>query len=339
MLWASYWGSRITRKDLICMRLFNFFKKGEKEEKIKKESVQFKANKESNTDEPQDAENVLYSEYRIAKVLEYIIVRDGIILSENPDDYPRWMSYECDIKNPYKMINALIQSCYLETSNQEQTLNMVSTSDLKEILKNNGIKEPKRRKDLIQTLLQNVDISSIDLPKVYVSTKKGKDFVDAHRELLDAGKLKRFSITIEQYYEKKNSLPGYMKFNDTVWAILCDKSYEYTLNKNFGYMQNAFLYMAEFLSDEKKYCESLKYYVYVLYYSMCIDIRPRLFENDLKKDNSLPPGIVDHIYKLREYFNPNMIKKCYLLYVPEDSYRAPSKQDFEREVMNIIDNE
>lgn len=273
----------------------------------------------------QKGENV-HSEYATARAIQS--AKYGIRLSENSEDYPRWLSYECGIKDPFLKYSQLINEHYLERGSFEQTISNKKVSELKEILLAQNIPAKGKKCDLIKTICDYADRSKIDIEFIYFISEKGEKYIKEHKELLSASELKKYMISIDEYYEKKSQLPSYFKMNDIVWNIFNERNLVYSSNNKFGYLRNNQLYMAQFCQTENRLTESLKFFLYTLYYDMCQNLK--YDEGDI-----LAPGIVEKIFELKEYYIEKMIDKCDLLYVPFN-YKRPQNTIFYQLVNDIF---
>lgn len=273
----------------------------------------------------QKDENV-HSDYATARAIQS--AKCGIKLSKNPEDYPRWLSYECGIKDPFLKYSQLITEHYLEKGSFEQAISNKKVSELKEILLAQKLPAKGKKCDLINNICNYADRSKIDIEIVYFISEKGKKYIEEHNELLSAGELKKYMISINEYYEKKSLLPPYFKMNDIVWNIFNERNLVYSSDNKFGYLRNNQLYMAQFCQTENRLTESLKFYLYTLYYDMCQNLK-------YDEGDTLAPGIVEKIFELKEYYVEKMIDSCNLLYVPFN-YQKPQNSIFYQLVNDIF---
>ena len=230
---------------------------------------------------------------------------NGIVLSKNPEDFPRWFEYDFGIKNPYKKLCELRDKGYLKNSNPETALKKWKLPEIKSALEKQGLSTKGKKDDLIHRLVTDGSISQIKLPEVLELTEKGQKFLSNHGVLLEAP-----VETIQQLLEKMAHL---------------------TAPNQFDQMRNVYLSIAQQYEKGGLNIQALQNYIFVTYFDLCSDCR-------LGKSicYGTAYGIVKTIKELREYFSDNMIENCYRLYVP-DGFKKPSKSDFRKEINKIFE--
>lgn len=161
------------------------------------------------------------SDYEVCRILQKISY-NGLILSKNPEDYPRWFEYELGIKDPYTKICELRDSGYMVNSAPDIALKKKLVPELKEELVKHGLPISGRKYDLILRLVENGEFTPGFVPEVVELSEKGKDFLNNNSELLfEKEEIGRYGITYDQYQSYKNKMP-----NENHYTILIKILYD-----------------------------------------------------------------------------------------------------------------
>ena len=103
------------------------------------------------------------------------------------------------------------------------------------------------------------------------------------------------------------------------------------INGSYGSARNDLLYMAKLLESEKRYVDALHFYAEVLYYDT-----NGIEDNGTLTDNlMITPGIIESIHRLKNYYDPKIIDKCYDFFLPNFHI---SRMNFERLLFDIFDD-
>ena len=154
----------------------------------------------------------------------------------------------------------------------EEILNLYSAADLRTILKNHGIKAPRKKLDMIQSVLKKISsketqeliTAKISLFRAsYVLTEKGKEAIKDDEYILYTHKYKgdEFNIYSLNKLMKGDTL-NYQKY---IWQILNEKCSEYFKAKNFSAYRNTKLNMSDFFAIQQDYSLALKFIIEVIY--------------------------------------------------------------------------
>lgn len=235
----------------------------------------------------------------------------GKELYTTPDGYPRWLSYELNIKNPISKHKEMIEKGLLEIENYELALSHLRVSDLKSILTEYSITPKGKKQNLIELVKQNIEENKISdrLVYKYVLSEKGKEYINKHKAYVEIRKLKRYQISAAEFNKMKSKYPPYLSVRDIAWGILNNRYNFNYINKKFGLARNELLYCAYFLEDEQKLTDSLKYYIWVLYYDVSGNHNGSSI--DSYDEIILASGIIEKLQKYKEYYNDNMVENCY----------------------------
>lgn len=180
---------------------------------------------------------------------------------------------------------------------------------------------------MISRITDNVNVESLNLERYYVPSEKGVAHLRKYEYVFD---LPRYSISFEEFDAYKKICADNAKPNDIIWQILNSRFNHYNMNGSFGSARNEILNMAMLLKKEGKFVDALYRYALVLYY----DINGCGSENP--KDVILAPGIIEQIRGLKEYYDEQIISRCY------DRYKLPysyiGKENFEKLLFDIFED-
>lgn len=313
------------------MGLFDLIKKictaKKQEEKV---SVTFSETIKTPQYEPSKDNKVpLDNNYAIAAFIK--ISLKGAKVGRNNDDYPRYFNYEYGVNEPIKYHRNVIEQGYLIRGGAEYALRHYKVEQLKEILNKNSLLSKGKKDDLIKRIIEEVDITSLNLEAYYIPSEKGFEHYKKYGYVFT---LKDFSISTDEYNRFKLNCKEYLKPNDIIWQLLNQRYITYSSSKDYGLARSQLLCMGRLLEDENRYTDALCSYVKVLYYDTSGCGNNGSIER--KEGLLLASGIIDLVYRLKDYYIPEIIENCYSIYLPN---QYVNKRDFERLVMNIFKNE
>lgn len=236
-----------------------------------------------------------------------------------PDDYPRYVLTELNIYDPVKKHMDFIQKGFLRKATPEEALATYKVIDLKKILDSIGIKTTvRKRSDLIDAIKSNVSLDELELTPLYCVSDSGLAFIGEHSDLIKLHG-NPYNISYEEYSTIKAESPAYLSYNDIVWRIINEREMNpFYTKRSVAYDRAVFLY------SEKRFADSLYFYISVLLY----DIHDPTFDE-------IPPGIKEKLVELKEYYTKDILDKCYNRV---DIREKVSKQQFS-EILNNIFND
>ncbi len=237
------------------------------------------------------------------------------------DSYPRWTSYELNIKNPVAKFQQLFNEGYIKTAPYFSILERIPTVRLKEILSENGVISKERKASAIHEIIkQNLTEEQLSkyIPQYYNLTDKGVDFINKNSAYFEIRELKKYEIKSFEYFKMRDEYPQELSVNEVAWEILNDRYKCFQLYKNSGFARNELLYMSQYMEDKKNYAESLKFYIKVMYYDLHGFQTSKLPQtictyNEEKGENEgfLAPGIVDKIANYKQEYLESMVTQCF----------------------------
>lgn len=251
----------------------------------------------------------------------------GKKIGKSNDDYPRYLNYRYGVCDPVNYHKKVIAAGYLCEASPEIALSKLKMNELKTILLEAGLLDKGKKDVLISRVVENIDLNSLNLDKYYIPSELGEKHLEKYSFVFS---LPRYNISCEEFDEFKKSYPENYKPRDLIWRILNSRLNESSLNHWYRPARNALFNMGEFLEDEGKLTDALYRYVLVLYYDTYS------IEDDLTDDEmELAPGIVSRVCKLKAYYTPEIIDRCYT------RYRLPDhricKEDFKKLLFDIFD--
>lgn len=240
------------------------------------------------------------------------IFQFGHVLSSDPNSYPRWLSYRLNVTNPIAKQNEMLQKGYIEKENFQSALKKLKVNELKEILKKYDIIHKGKKADLIELVINNVNPELIEnqLNFVYVLSTTGNVFVESNQRYLEIFRLhNRYQVTASEFFELEKYYDTNLSVKEITWNIINDRYMFFFQNRNYGFARCELLYCAYFLEDEQKLTDSLKYYIWVLYYDVSGNHNGSSI--DSYDEIILASGIIEKLQKYKEYYNDNMVENCY----------------------------
>ena len=266
--------------------------------------------------------------YAIAAFIR--ISERGATVGSSNDDYARYFNYEFGVYDPIKYHKRVIEDEFLVEASPDVALGKLKVEQLKSIISNAGLPTKGKKSDLISQIINNVDVTSLNLPKYYVPSEKGRAHLRQYEYVF---RLRDYGISWEEYDEYEKSCADYLKPNDIIWQILNRRFNDYNIVERYGLARNELLHMAKLLEYEARNVDALFYYSLVLYYdtSGCGN-----HVIDEPEEVTIAPAIIESIHRLKDNYNENIIDRCY------KRYRFPQhfidSCNFEKLLLDIFDD-
>lgn len=183
--------------------------------------------------------------------------------------FPKYLTYNFGIKNPSREQLELFKNGYIKQSTFEDSMNLNTVNELKDILRENNLKISGRKAELIERLNENLpdDIKSklIESTPAYTTADKGKELLKEHGYIAKAFRDRH--ITVPDAILEKETLPDWATFNDIRWSILNKQSFMHDVNRNYGRLSMSTRAMAEVLMEEQDYINSAVHYIHYFFLS------------------------------------------------------------------------
>lgn len=107
------------------------------------------------------------------------------LLSDDPNQFARSVSYSLHIYDPIKRRNELLKKGFLRLSTPEEILSTHKVAELKEILEKNGQPTTGTKAELIPRIITSIDVKRLKLQPMCQLSKKGYDFINKVNDCQD----------------------------------------------------------------------------------------------------------------------------------------------------------
>lgn len=311
------------------MGLFNIFKKQKSESKKPTVSVSFTTiTPENNTYNPCGQNGMAVNDdYAIAAFVR--ISQSGAKVGRTSDDYARYFNYRFGVCDPISYHKKVISEGYLVEAPIDTALNKLKVDQLKSILDNAGFPNKGKKGELISRIMENIDVDSLDLEKYYVPSEKGMAHLKRYEYIFAVD---NYGVSCKEYETQKEKYPASFNQNDIIWQTLNQKFNEHTIAGDYGLARNDQFSMAQLLEREGRNIDALCHYCLALYYDTSGCSNGNRIDDLV--DISIAPGLADAIRNLKDYYDPQIVSRCY------DRYKLPhhyiSRQNFEKLIYAIF---
>lgn len=225
------------------------------------------------------------------KIPEIMVLYYARTFKTNQTEFQRFWYYEYAVENPQKVLKSLLNKGFICMASAEESLKNFKLPELKEMLKELGLKQSGKKVELIQRILENADKSYID-KKV---TCRNYDLTDLGRQELSENEYvpyfhkqkSRYGVDVFWMNQQIHTYPD-RNFRDLIWGELNRQTQEAMKELSAG---NAYPYiwnrrqMCDFLLDENRNFEhALNLIAEADYYEVNVKLpntyRVIFFEND-----------------------------------------------------------
>lgn len=245
--------------------------------------------------------------------------------------FPQWIKLKLEA-DAGDLMGDLIIDEYLEPAPLSVELEKLKVDELKRIASKHGLSTSGKKADLIKAITSCVDKSSLKLPKHYVLTEAGKEYIETpEAQNIIPAFYNRYDISFYEYFCTLRSNPTKSP-REILWLAMDEQQENYEIDDNYGLARNVVLHRAYYFHDEKNYEKALEYYIKTIYYDISRCKNTGHIEKE--SDSLLAPGVVKHIKNLSKYYSEDMIEKCNDIELP----RKYSLKKFKILIENIINN-
>lgn len=266
-------------------------------EEISNEEIEYQPNEEKMLESSYYDDSV--SEKEIQQALENIqddkLIDKEIIflkfMNNKKTKYtfsPRW-EFQYDIK-PIVEVAKLKKQGYLTYSSWYDNVKNATMKELKEILKEENLKVSGNKQELIEKVLGNIDVDSLEErfnEGRYILTDKGKQIIEKNKRLFMSDREKAGNefaeLTDEEYRQlqifhkvneykrlKHNELSfekGYKK-NDILWSIYNKQKDIYIRQKDYVMVGVVYDRMCDILEEQKRYEQEIHFLICCMYFKV-----------------------------------------------------------------------
>lgn len=269
---------------------------------------------------------------------------------KDSSEYPRYFYYECGIKDISSFHMSLIEENYFEQSPKEIQLNMLTVSELKNMLLNLNQPTKGKKADLIERILSNSNIFSqkfLSSP-YYIISKKGKRFLEEHDDYIKVYQHSRnWGISPEEFDKYKK--PEY-SFYDVAQAIFNER-----LKTDNCFGRNQYFHMYQLKEEHGNHIEAFKLLLRTIYidvngvdFSSLLECyKNNIFtKNETKKELidickaniSLAPGVVNNLKYYADCYDESYIDDLYNWRLPVQICSKPLFKSIIKDGINDVLN-
>lgn len=279
-------------------------------------------------------DNVQYIEVKAYSYFfnKYKVIKHPNYMADNM--YAKFELSLRGVNNPKEFHRKLVEEGFYEKADVNNMLSIYKVPEIKNVAEQLGIKVSGKKEDIIKSIELKAtieDVESILGEEVLVVSQKAKNYLKDNAIDIEFYNADFPNLSLEDYREKRKVF----SFNDLKW-----QKYQNDLKENF--LENAsrtYGFMGILLENEGKFEEALLIHLKSLYvtingtyeYSRLERIG---FDKDLVKDTTIILGrfLSDPIYRLKDYFNEEMIDSVYELKIPF----APVDKSLFKKLLNEI---
>lgn len=256
----------------------------------------------------------------------------GKVLAKAKTDFPRYIDYRYNIKDPLTLQKVVIKEGYIEKADISTSLHKLKNEELKNVLEKHNLPTSGKKQILVNRILSELDTDVLNLDCIYIPTEKGKELLKEFDYLF---LIDLYGLEIEEYEAAKEKYSKYLTTNDIIFRALNDKFNTYNCRGDFGLARNELFHMAMLLKSEKRYTDCLYFLIKVLYYDLSGMTNGGYIEDVLCL--SVAPGLYKEIKSLSDYYSVEIVDKVYSLY--KLPYHYFSKDIFFIILEKIFNNE
>ena len=245
---------------------------------------------------------------------------------KDSDDYPRYILYECGIRNASDYHRKMIAEEYLEEDSFEAALESLKLAELKEIAADIGVTASGKKADIAKRIANSGNASHLErqMQSTYSLTNRGKDFVEKYDDCIQIHRHKTWMIDWSEYSSAKNKNPEGSFYSICNEILLRRASSDKRL---FGRIE--YLNLSKLEDEFGDLRRAIRYLLQVLYIDvsgvMGMDsydsYRQGIYQKKFLKEmfiTNVPiaPGIIERIRTYKEYYDPDIISKLYTWTLP-----------------------
>ena len=106
-------------------------------------------------------------------------------LPTSKSHFPQYVQTELGIYDPVAKFKELLKDGYLEEADVSIVLDSYKVPELKEMLAANNVSTTKRKKaEIIDVIIAEVDIKKLKLPAMYILSEKGAEYIKQRSDFL-----------------------------------------------------------------------------------------------------------------------------------------------------------
>ncbi len=236
---------------------------------------------------------------------------------QHGNKFPRFWYYECHYTyDPQQLLDSLADRGFIEPGTLEDALSQHKVSDLKELLKQFGLKATGKKTDLVHRLIEEGDIPTLNKKcdnRTFRLTEKGDKELKANEYIPYIHKKQTYGLSIWDMNQMMNT-PPLENYRDKLWGYFNRQAITEYKTGNFGLYRNVRWNMCEFLMEEQKYNNVLPLLSEVIFFDLSgvgngYSDNMRQYEMEIalsinfpyeKSCATIPPGILGAVKVIQE---------------------------------------
>lgn len=243
---------------------------------------------------------------------------------KGPNEYSRYITYACGIRNPQAYHESMIHEGYLEEDSMDKALMYLKLPELKELALELGVSGSGKKAEIIKKILSVADTDFVydHCPATFSLSDKGQAFIEEHDAYVQLHRHNVWGINWKEYDAAHRFDES---FEETIARILTSRAQKDT--RLFGRIEYLNLYQLMHEAGEEK--KALFYLLQVLYidlsgvcgipyyesYKQGWDTKKEL-ENNFECCVTLAPGILEPISKFSSYYTDAIVDRLFTWKLP-----------------------
>ncbi|MDY2776125.1 MAG: SAP domain-containing protein [Streptococcus infantarius] len=237
-----------------------------------------------------------------------VVLLDWVNEKSIDKPFPSYFTFDYGI-NPEESFQTLINENFIYICND---LHPLKVSELKQILKDNNLSLKGKKADLISRIERKIDLSTLNLPKVSLLTERGMKTLEKNQGIILAHKDSDFNIPLFMEYQKKMSSTSSI-YSDIKWFYLNESVLKNTNNFDYGFVRNNKMAQAKMLQSERRYFDSLPFWIEVLFFDLSgLHNNFNIDGNLWYFENMAVQYVINHIKQCAAELNANEIEVAFV---------------------------
>lgn len=181
------------------------------------------------------------------------------------NNFQQFWYYQYSVTKPQSVLDSLYERGFIDVGDLKSALEKLKLPEIKEELKSLNLKVTGKKVELIDRLMENGDLNSLDKKyseRYFVITQKGEQELKENQYVSYLHRNHHMTIWEMNQRIAKTHLP----YRDILWGYFNEQTCTHFKNFDFGLYRNTRLNMYQFLMEERKpkaafrmLCEVLSY--------------------------------------------------------------------------------
>ncbi len=260
------------------------------------------------------------------------------------NDYPRYILYECGIKNAPEYHRELIEQGYLQADGFEASLESLKLTELKEIASDLGVTLSGKKADIAKRIVSSENAAYLrrQMPSAYSLSEMGKTFVEQNDDCVQIHRHKTWMIDWKEYEATKRR-----NANGTFYSVCTEILLRRASVDKHSFGRNEYLNLSKLEEEFGDPRRSLRYLLQVLYidvsgilgYEQYNYYKQGIYDKKVLKEMfisnvMIAPGVINRIEASKRFYESGIIDRLYTWKLPIE---ICEKALFEDIVNSILD--